>query len=78
MVRYARPANQCYKRERFVGVCVPVQSLYAGTCYLGLAMSSMKEPVVKKVHAAGNSREHRIEHKEYFAEQALQMVMEHL
>ena len=41
-------------------------------------MSSMKEPVVKKVHAAGNSREHRIEHKEYFAEQALQMVMEHL
>ncbi|KAL3135679.1 hypothetical protein ABBQ38_006151 [Trebouxia sp. C0009 RCD-2024] len=51
---------------------------WSGTCYLGLAMSSMKEPVVKKVHAAGNSREHRIEHKEYFAEQALQMVMEHL
>lgn len=50
----------------------------SGTCYLGLAMSSMDEPVVKKVHAAGDSREHRVEHKDYFAEQALQMVMEHL
>jgi len=38
----------------------------------------MKEPVVKKVLAAGCSREHRVQHKDYFAEQALQMVMEHL
>ena len=52
--------------------------MFAGTCYLGIAMSSMKDPVVKKVHADGNSRDHRIQHKDYFAEQALQMVMEHL
>ena len=53
-------------------------TLHVGTCYLGLAMSSLKEPVVKKVLAAGSSREHRMQHKDYFAEQALQMVMEHL
>ena len=41
-------------------------------------MSSLKEPVVKKVLAAGCSREHRVQHKDYFAEQALQMVIEHL
>jgi nicotinamide mononucleotide (NMN) deamidase PncC len=52
--------------------------LSAGTCYLGIATSSMKDPVVKKVHADGDSREHRVQHKDYFAEQALQMVMEHL
>ncbi len=52
--------------------------LSAGTCYLGIATSSMKGPVVKKVHADGDSREHRVQHKDYFAEQALQMVMEHL
>ena len=45
---------------------------------MGIAMSSMDEPVVKKIHAEGDSREHRIQHKEHFAEQALQMVMEHL
>ena len=50
----------------------------AGTCYLGIAMSSLKEPIVKKVHADGDSREHRVQHKDFFAEQALQMVMEHL
>lgn len=50
----------------------------AGTCYLGIATSSMNGPVVKKVHADGDSREHRVQHKDYFAEQALQMVMEHL
>ncbi len=52
--------------------------LCAGTCYLGIATSSMDGPVVKKVHADGDSREHRVQHKDYFAEQALQMVMEHL
>lgn len=52
--------------------------LPAGTCYLGIAMSSLKEPIVKKVHADGDSREHRVQHKDFFAEQALQMVMEHL
>lgn len=41
-------------------------------------MTGMKEPVVKKVHADGNTREHRVQHKDFFAEQALQMVMEHL
>ena len=51
---------------------------FAGTCFLGLAMTGLEGPVVKKVHADGDSREHRIEHKDYFAEQALQMVMEHL
>ncbi|DBB14792.1 hypothetical protein WJX82_001659 [Trebouxia sp. C0006] len=50
----------------------------SGTCYLGIATSSMDGPVVKKVHADGDSREHRVQHKDYFAEQALQMVMEHL
>ena len=50
----------------------------AGTCYLGLAMSGMPKPVVKKVQADGDSREHRIAHKEYFAEEALQMVLDHI
>lgn len=50
----------------------------AGTCYLGLAMSGWPEPIVKKVKADGDSREHRVAHKEYFAEQALQMVLDHM
>ena len=45
---------------------------------MGLAMTGMSKPVVKKVHADGDSRGHRIAHKEYFAEQALQMVLDHM
>jgi len=51
---------------------------WSGTCYLGMAMSGWPEPIVKKVHADGDSREHRVAHKEFFAEEALQMVLDHL
>lgn len=64
--------------EKLMGCISQSKLLSAGTCYLGIATSSMDGPVVKKVHADGDSREHRVQHKDYFAEQALQMVMEHL
>ena len=57
---------------------LPHSVLCAGTCYLGMAMSGWPEPIVKKVHADGDSREHRVAHKEFFAEEALQMVLDHL
>lgn len=53
-------------------------ALSVGVCYLGLAMSGWPKPIVKKVHADGDSREHRVAHKEYFAEEALQMVLDHM
>ena len=55
-----------------------MNTVHTGTCYLGMAMSGWSEPIVKKVHADGDSREHRVAHKEYFAEQAIQMVLDHL
>ena len=46
----------------------------AGMCYLGCAVSG-REPTVVKVHAAGHDPLDRVKHKEFFAQEALKLVL---
>ena len=46
----------------------------AGMCYLGVAVSG-REPTVVKVHADGHDPLDRVKHKEYFAQEALKLVL---
>ena len=50
----------------------------AGICYLGLAMSNRTDPIVRKVHADEDGPVKRKQHKDFFAQQSLMLIMEHL
>ena len=53
---------------------IPLILWFAGMCYLGCAVSG-REPTVVKVHADGHDPLDRVKHKEFFAQEALKLVL---